>query len=178
MTKPFRTARAKFFHLWNKAKVDLDLAARQQIERSVSFLANPLTQVTAFHNFYQQPNNLGKLTQRMEYITDERLNMRYDLLAEELQELYIAAFDRDVYEIADALGDIVYLAYGMAIECGIDLTSVLAEIHCSNLTKMGKDGKPLLREDGKVFKGPDYMPPALDKVLIFNKSTTEETNDD
>ena len=64
-----------------------------------------------------------------------------------------------------ALGDIVYVVYGMALELGIPLAEVLAEIQASNLSKLGSDGKPVYREDGKVLKGPDYFPPDIPKAL-------------
>jgi len=72
---------------------------------------------------------------------------------------------RDTVGVADALGDIVYVVYGMALELGIPLAEVLAEIQASNLSKLGSDGKPVYREDGKVLKGPDYFPPDIPKAL-------------
>src|SRR5699024_4346094 len=72
---------------------------------------------------------------------------------------------RDVVETADALGDLVYVIYGMALECAIPLPRVLEEIQASNLSKLGPGGQVLLREDGKVLKGPDYFPPRIEEVL-------------
>ncbi len=71
----------------------------------------------------------------------------------------------DPVEIADALGDGVYVKYGHAIERGIPLDDVLREIHRSNMSKLGDDGKPILRDDGKILKGPNYSPPDIAKVL-------------
>ena len=71
----------------------------------------------------------------------------------------------DPVEIADALGDGIYVKYGHAIERGIPLDDVLREIHRSNMSKLGNDGKPVLRGDGKVLKGPNYSPPDITKVL-------------
>lgn len=73
----------------------------------------------------------------------------------------------DTVEAADALGDIIYVVLGMAIEMGIDLDSVLREIHASNLTKLGYDGHPIYREDGKVMKGPNYVRPNIARALGF-----------
>lgn len=69
-------------------------------------------------------------------------------------------------DIADALADIVYAAYGTALTFGVDLDAALAEVHRSNLTKLPEDGVPLKREDGKVVKGPDYEAPDLRRVLL------------
>jgi len=71
----------------------------------------------------------------------------------------------DPVEIADALGDGIYVKYGHAIERGIPLDDVLREIHRSNMSKLGDDGKPVLRNDGKILKGPNYSPPDIAKVL-------------
>jgi predicted HAD superfamily Cof-like phosphohydrolase len=67
--------------------------------------------------------------------------------------------------LADALGDIVYVAYGAAVTYGLDLDAVLAEIHRSNMSKLGLDRRPIMRADGKVLKGPAYRPPDIGTVL-------------
>ena len=66
---------------------------------------------------------------------------------------------------ADALADLVYVVYGMALETGIDLAAVLAEVQRSNMSKLGADGRPVYRQDGKVLKGPGYLPPDVAAVL-------------
>jgi predicted HAD superfamily Cof-like phosphohydrolase len=98
--------------------------------------------------------------------------MRETILLEEVTEYHDALNmprgqgpRNRMVEIADALGDIVYIAYGTAIEYGIDLDAVIAEIHRSNMSKLGPDGQPIYRKDGKVLKGPDYEPPRLKEVL-------------
>lgn len=75
---------------------------------------------------------------------------------------------RNGEQVADALGDLIYVIYGMALEMGYDLRDVVAEIHASNLTKLGEDGQPIKREDGKVLKGPNYVPPNIRAVLGFD----------
>ena len=85
--------------------------------------------------------------------------LRLALIEEEVGELRTAALAGDLIGIADALADIVYVAYGSAHVYGIDLDAVLDEVHDSNMTKLGPDGRPLHRADGKVIKGPDYRPP-------------------
>lgn len=72
-------------------------------------------------------------------------------------------------EVADALADMVYVIYGFALEAGIDLDAVLLEVQRSNLSKLGEDRKPILREDGKVLKGPNFFQPDIRKVLFPNE---------
>lgn len=108
--------------------------------------------------------------------------MRLDLIIEEVFELIEAmGYDAeeyqfnmsmvrksqptDVIETADALGDIEYVVNGLALGMGIDLPAVVTEVHRSNMTKLGADGKPIYREDGKILKGPGFEQPDLKKVL-------------
>ena len=94
------------------------------------------------------------------------VRMRVDLIAEELDE-FIEAVDRqDIVSIADALADLAYVVYGAALTYGIDLDACIAEVHRSNMTKAGVDGKPIFRADGKLLKGPNYTPPNLAAVLF------------
>src|SRR5882757_3370697 len=79
-------------------------------------------------------------------------DLRTRLLAEEVQEYYDAVEAGDVVAVADGLADIVYVAYGTALNHGIDLDAVLVEVHRSNMSKLGADGRPILRDDGKVIK--------------------------
>lgn len=88
-------------------------------------------------------------------------------MLEECAEYQAAAEAADVVEIADALADIVYVAYGTALAHGIDLDAVLDEVHSSNMSKIGADGVVLLRPDGKVMKGPGYFRPDIARVLGF-----------
>jgi predicted HAD superfamily Cof-like phosphohydrolase len=87
------------------------------------------------------------------------------LLEEEVEEFAAASAARDLVEIADALGDLVYVAYGSAVTYGIDLDAVLAEVHRSNMSKLDADGHPVLRSDGKVMKSDRYTPPDVAGVL-------------
>jgi len=98
-------------------------------------------------------------------IPAEEAVLRQALLDEEVDELRDAVRAGDVVGIADALADIVYIACGTAHAYGIDLDAVVAEVHRSNMTKLGADGRPLYRADGKVLKGPTYEPPQLAAVL-------------
>lgn len=92
-------------------------------------------------------------------------DMRVGLIEEEFNELQDAVAARDIVAIADALGDLEYVVNGMALGMGINLPAVVTEIHRSNMTKLGPDGKPIYREDGKILKGENYEPPNLEKVL-------------
>lgn len=115
-------------------------------------------------------------------ITDEAwLHMRLELIREELGELYEACgyeisewnevvpvrqlTTTDVVAAADALGDLEYVINGMALGMGIPLPEIVSEIHRSNMTKLGADGKPIYREDGKILKGPGYEQPILEPIL-------------
>ena len=91
--------------------------------------------------------------------------LRYDLIDEELKELRQALIERDIVEVADALTDLLYVVYGAGHSFGIPLDKCFEEVHNSNMSKLGEDGKPIYREDGKVLKGPNYWSPDLKKVL-------------
>lgn len=90
---------------------------------------------------------------------------RLEFLDEEYMELEDAEIADDIVEVADALTDIIYFAYGMADIYGIDLDACFREVHRSNMSKLGEDGKPIKRADGKFLKGPNYSPPDLKSVL-------------
>lgn len=87
------------------------------------------------------------------------------ILAEELKEIQDAAKARSIIGLAHELADLVYGAYGIALTNGIDLDAVLDAVHQSNMSKIGPDGQAVVREDGKVLKGPHYRPPAVAAVL-------------
>ena len=116
-----------------------------------------------------------------------RRKLRLNLILEELLELAAASgfkitvssggkvirFEEagdnlgvSLVEAADAITDLRYVVDGASLEWGIPLERCLAEVHRSNMSKLGVDGKPLLREDGKVLKGPNYSPPDLARVLF------------
>lgn len=118
--------------------------------------------VTEFHTTYGQPVGASP-----NVLTVERQELRISLITEEVGELIEATGFNDLIEMADALGDIVYVCYGMAIEMGIDLDKVIAEIHRSNMSKLDESGNPIYREDGKVLKGPNYFKPDIASVVLF-----------
>ena len=91
--------------------------------------------------------------------------LRLDLIEEEVQELRDGLGRGSLLEVADALTDILYVVYGAGHAFGIDLDDCFHEVHSSNLTKLGEDGRPIYREDGKVMKGPNYREPDLDQFI-------------
>lgn len=97
--------------------------------------------------------------------TQELQDLRVELIQEELKELQEALKEKNIVEVADALTDILYVAYGAGHAFGIDLDECFQEVHFSNMSKLGDDGKPIYREDGKVMKGPRYFEPDLRYVL-------------
>ncbi len=99
------------------------------------------------------------------FSNDKVNNLRYDLIKEELEELKVAIENKDLLEVADALTDILYVTYGAGHAFGIDLDKCFEEVQNSNMSKLGKDGKPIYNESGKVMKGPNYFKPNLLKFL-------------
>jgi predicted HAD superfamily Cof-like phosphohydrolase len=99
------------------------------------------------------------------FSTDKINSLRYDLIKEELEELKEAMENKDLLEVADALTDILYVAYGAGHAFGIDLDKCFEEVQSSNMSKLGEDGKPTYNESGKVMKGPKYFRPDLSKFV-------------
>jgi predicted HAD superfamily Cof-like phosphohydrolase len=98
--------------------------------------------------------------------SSDRINsLRYNLIKEELEELKEAMENKDLLEVADALTDILYVAYGAGHAFGIDLDKCFEEVQNSNMSKLGEDGKPIYDESGKVMKGPKYFKPDLAKFV-------------
>lgn len=95
--------------------------------------------------------------------------LRYNLMKEENEEYLEAVQNNDIVEIADALGDMLYILCGTIIEHGLQhkIEEVFNEIQRSNMSKLGADGKPLYREDGKVMKGPNYFKPDFKEILEY-----------
>ena len=91
--------------------------------------------------------------------------LRLALIEEEVDELREALRKNDLVEVADALTDILNVVYGAGLSFGIDLDACFLEVHESNMSKLGADGKPIYREDGKVLKGLNYFRPELATVL-------------
>jgi|TARA_B100001964_G_scaffold138314_1_gene152571 predicted HAD superfamily Cof-like phosphohydrolase len=97
--------------------------------------------------------------------TTKITQLRYSLIKEELNELKEAIDKNNLKEVADALTDILYVTYGAGHSFGIDLDACFTEVQSSNMSKLGKDGKPIYNEHGKVLKGPKYFKPDLSKFV-------------
>jgi|TARA_R110002074_G_scaffold271067_3_gene442810 predicted HAD superfamily Cof-like phosphohydrolase len=91
--------------------------------------------------------------------------LRVDLIEEELDELHLGIDNQDIVEVADALTDLLYVIYGAGHAFGIDIDECFQEVHQSNMSKLGENGRVIKREDGKVLKPDTYFPPDLKSVL-------------
>lgn len=119
--------------------------------------------VTEFHTSFK----LGIKDKPTADLGTKKNLLRYELMREENEEYLEAANNNDLVEVADALGDMLYILCGTIIEHGMQdkIEEVFNEIQRSNMSKLGADGKPIYREDGKVLKGPNYFKPNIAKVL-------------
>lgn len=119
--------------------------------------------VELFHNSFGIKNNHTPTAN----LSDDDINLRYKLMAEENEEYFEAAKNKDIVEIADALGDQLYILCGTMLKHGMQdkIEEVFNEIQKSNMSKLGEDGKPIYREDGKVLKGPNYFKPNIKKIF-------------
>ena len=102
---------------------------------------------------------------KAEFPNEKTVQLRYELIKEELEELNKAIKDKDIKEVADALTDILYVTYGAGHAFGINLDKCFYEVQQSNMSKLGPDGKPIYNKSGKVMKGPDYFKPDLNKFI-------------
>jgi predicted HAD superfamily Cof-like phosphohydrolase len=102
---------------------------------------------------------------KSEFPNEKVVQLRYELIKEELEELKQAIKEKDMKEVADALTDILYVTYGAGHAFGIDLDECFDEVQKSNMSKLGANGRPIYNESGKVMKGPNYFKPNLNKFL-------------
>lgn len=117
--------------------------------------------VREFHKAFGQP-----APDSAEELSEERQDLRLDLIEEEYNEYIEAVGEGDLVEIAKELADLMYVVLGTAVEHGlVNFDEIFAAVHASNMTKLGADGKPIRREDGKVVKGPNYKEPDLTSLV-------------
>jgi predicted HAD superfamily Cof-like phosphohydrolase len=116
--------------------------------------------VKNFMNIYEQ-----EVKTKPSFPSEKIVQLRYDLIKEELDELSAAIKDKDIVEVADALTDLLYVVYGAGHSFGINLDKCFAEVQRSNMSKLDNDGKPIYNENGKVMKGPNYSKPNLKQFL-------------
>ena len=108
----------------------------------------------------------GQIVRTKPQFPDEKTTqLRFDLIKEELNELEQAMKTKNLKEIADALTDILYVTYGAGYAYGINLDKCFKEVQRANMSKLGKDGKPIYNEKGKVMKGPNYSKPNLKQFV-------------
>ena len=122
--------------------------------------------IKAFQEFHES-FGLGVSHSPIAKLSAQKLKLRFDLMDEENREYLEAAENDDLVEVADALGDMLYILCGTILEHGMQykIEEVFNEIQRSNMSKLGADGKPIYREDGKVMKGPNYFKPNIVSIL-------------
>lgn len=126
-------------------------------------MAEATEHVRRFHDAF----GINNATEPTGTIGDRDALLRYKLIREENEEYLEAALKGDLVEVADALGDILYILCGTLLKHGLEnkIDEVFREIQRSNMSKLGADGKPIYREDGKVMKGPNYFKPDIASIL-------------
>ena len=122
-----------------------------------------INSVKEFHKAFE----IGHSETPTANLGESKHTLRYNLMKEENEEYLEAVQSSDLIEIADALGDMMYILCGTIIEHGLQhkIEAVFDEIQRSNMSKLDKDGKPIYREDGKVMKGPNYFKPDFSKII-------------
>lgn len=133
------------------------------LKHKIEQMKKQLNHVEKFHDTFGIPNEYTpKAT-----ISNDLINLRFKLMAEENEEYLEAAKNGDLVEVADALGDMMYILCGTILSHGMQhkIEEVFEEIQRSNMSKLGEDGKPIYREDGKVLKGPNYFKPNIAKII-------------
>ena len=106
-----------------------------------------------------------KVITKPQFPDEKTMNLRFDLIKEELNELEQAMKTKNLKEIADALTDILYVTYGAGYAYGINLDKCFQEVQRANMSKLGDDGKPIYNDKGKVMKGPNYLAPNLKQFV-------------
>lgn len=126
-------------------------------------MESKLNAVREFHEAF----GLGVRQEPSVQLGQDKNLLRYKLMREENEEYLEAAQNDDLVEVADALGDMLYILCGTILEHGLQhkIEEVFNEIQRSNMSKLGADGKPIYREDGKVLKGPNYFKPDIAAIL-------------
>jgi predicted HAD superfamily Cof-like phosphohydrolase len=122
-----------------------------------------INHVAKFHDVFQIGNELEPIA----LVGEDTYNLRYKLMKEENDEYLDACKDGDLVEIADALGDQLYILCGTILKHGLQhkIEEVFEEIQKSNMSKLDANGNPIFREDGKILKGENYFKPDIKKVL-------------
>jgi len=133
-------------------------------------MKNKIKAVQEFHEAF----GLGVQQSPVANLSMQKLKLRFDLMDEENKEYLEAAENNDLVEVADALGDMLYILCGTILEHGMQykIEEVFNEIQRSNMSKLGANGAPIYREDGKVMKGPNYFKPNIESILSSGPDLT------
>ena len=126
-------------------------------------ITNPIEQVKEFAETF----NIEYSDDMNINIDESTIDLRFRLMQEENLEYLEAAKNKDIVEVADALGDILYILCGTILTHGLQhkIVEVFNEIQRSNMSKLDINGKPVFREDGKILKGPNYFKPNIKEIL-------------
>ena len=126
-------------------------------------IEKPINSVNKFHDAF----NIDVSVSPKVDLPLNKIKLRFKLMSEENKEYFEAAKNKDLIEIADALGDMLYILCGTILTHGMQdkIEEVFNAIQDSNMSKLGEDGKPIYRKDGKVLKGPNYFKPNLKKIF-------------
>ncbi len=128
----------------------------------MSKLHDKIKSVEEFHNVFQIGN-----ANEMRLIDEKDYTLRYNLIKEENEEYLEACKNGDLVEVADALGDQLYILFGTILKHGLQhkIEEVYDEIHRSNMSKLDENGQPIFREDGKILKSNLYFKPDIKRIL-------------
>ena len=128
----------------------------------MSSLHEKIKSVAEFHTVFKIGN-----ADQIKLIDENDYQLRFNLIKEENEEYLEACKNNDIIEIADALGDQLYILFGTILKHGLEykIEEVYDEIHRSNMSKLDENGKPIYREDGKVLKSNLYFKPNIKKIL-------------
>lgn len=174
---------------WANEDEDLNAAVQEQLSTlSPRVIADALSKLTAIRHILQDNYALDMAMAMVKEfhqafghparmlpdgVDAERVSMRLGLIEEEFQELRDAVDKKDVVKQADACADLLYVVLGFMVEAGFP-AAIFDEVHRSNMTKLGEDGRPVLREDGKSLKGPLYDPPRIAELLESVRETVKK----
>ena len=125
-------------------------------------MKNKLNSVAEFHEVFKI-GNANQIT----LLEENQYTLRYNVIKEENEEYLEACKNGDIVEVADALGDQLYILFGTILKHGLEhkIEEVYDEIHRSNMSKLDENGNPIFREDGKILKSNLYFKPDIKKIL-------------
>ncbi len=126
-------------------------------------LIHKIKHVETFHDVFK----IGNRYEPTADVGENEYTLRYNLIKEENEEYLEACKNNDLVEIADALGDQLYILFGTILRHGLQhkIEEVFDEIQRSNMSKLDENGEPIFREDGKILKGSSYFKPDIKSIL-------------